>query len=623
MKNCPQCQRTYADDMEFCPQDGTRLVASVTANEGQLAAGLSRRFRIVRRLGAGGMGTVYLAQQIGVGNRPVALKVLNRKLLDDPEFLQRFQDEAGSTGRIHHHNVVTIYEAAQADDGTPYIAMEFLDGETLRDALKERGGLPVEECAEILNQTAHGLNAAHKLGIIHRDLKPDNIFLTRGDGDELVVKVVDFGIAKLRESVTHTLTGMVLGTPAYMSSEQASGIRSDQLDLRSDVYSLGIVVYEMLTGALPFHSDTPLGYLRKHMLETPPPLRTVASGLPVPEPVEAIVMKALAKDRSQRFGSALEFSSEFSRAVRVSTPSEPLLTTRVVEPGAWEQPSQELKAPGMARAEHAEKRPEAADSLARPQAEQAGSTQDTAADPRPTREKPTTEPIAREVPKPPAARPVSVPSPTPIQPIPQPNPPPAIARPLIDEPGRKEAAAGPALVSHSTGSGRNKFFKVGFWILGISEALLIVEGLASSFRYIAYYGLVNWFSLIVGIGLGCAFIVINCRFLARRRYTGLLWLSLVFAVLGIIANNAFWIGLDAQMSYHMSYSSVSLLAMLRSFTTSAGPFSAVIGPFVMSFLGRGFYYAGVVNLDCLLRIGFLIWALRKYRDAPLPVAPSA
>ena len=185
MKNCPQCQRTYADDMEFCPQDGARLVAAATASEEKFAAGLSRRFRIVRRLGAGGMGTVYLAQQIGVGNRFVALKVLNRKLLDDPEFLQRFQDEAGSTGRIHHPNVVTIYEAAQADDGTPYIAMEFLDGETLRDALKERGGLPVEECAEILNQTAHGLNAAHKLGIIHRDLKPDNIFLTRGDGDEL------------------------------------------------------------------------------------------------------------------------------------------------------------------------------------------------------------------------------------------------------------------------------------------------------------------------------------------------------------------------------------------------------------------------------------------------------
>jgi len=170
MKICPTCQQTYADDVEFCPRDGARL-----------AAGLSRRFRLVRRLGAGGMGTVFLAEQIAVGNRPVALKVLNRKLLDDPEFLLRFQNEAGSTGRIHHANVVTIYESGQGDDGTPYIAMEYLEGESLRQTFQRRGALPVGEVAEILQQAARGLSGAHKLGIIHRDLKPDNIFLTRGD----------------------------------------------------------------------------------------------------------------------------------------------------------------------------------------------------------------------------------------------------------------------------------------------------------------------------------------------------------------------------------------------------------------------------------------------------------
>ena len=127
------------------------------------------------------MGAVFLAEQIAVGNRPVALKVLSRKLLDDPEFLLRFQNEAASTGRIHHLNVVTIYESGQADDGTPYIAMEFLEGESLRQALARRGALPVPEVAEILQQAARGLNAAHKLGIIHRDLKPDNIFLTYPD----------------------------------------------------------------------------------------------------------------------------------------------------------------------------------------------------------------------------------------------------------------------------------------------------------------------------------------------------------------------------------------------------------------------------------------------------------
>jgi serine/threonine-protein kinase len=293
MKICYTCQLTYSNDVEFCPRDGGRLGAQVTATEAQLASGLTRRYRIVRRLGAGGMGTVFFARQIGVGNRPVALRVLNRKLLDDPQFLLRFQNEAGLTGLIHHANVVTIYEFAQADDGTPYIAMEFLEGESLRQALKRRGRLPVPEVAEILQQAARGLSAAHKLGIIHRGLKPDNIFLARGDEGELIVKVVDFGIAKLRESATHTQSGTVLGTPAYMSYEQACGWRSDDLDARSDVYSLGVVVYEMLTGRVPFCADTPLGYVRKHMLEDPLPFRAVAPGLAVPARVERAVMKAL------------------------------------------------------------------------------------------------------------------------------------------------------------------------------------------------------------------------------------------------------------------------------------------------------------------------------------------
>jgi len=198
MKICPTCQKTYPDDFSLCPRDGARLAAQATETEAQLAAGLSGRFRIVRRLGAGAMGTVFLAEQLGVGNRPVALKVLNRKLLDDPEFLLRFQNEAGSTGRIHHQNVVTIHESGQADDGTPYIAMEFLEGESLREVIKQRGALPVTEVMEILQQAARGLSAAHRLGIIHRDLKPDNLFLTHSDEGELVVKVVDFGIAKLR-----------------------------------------------------------------------------------------------------------------------------------------------------------------------------------------------------------------------------------------------------------------------------------------------------------------------------------------------------------------------------------------------------------------------------------------
>ena len=334
MRTCPNCQRTFSDDTDFCPRDGTPLPVGVTATVAQLTTGLSRRFRIVRELGAGGMGAVFLAEQIQLGNRPVALKVLLRKLLDDPEFLLRFQNEAASTARIHHPNVVTIYESGQTDDGTPYIAMEYLEGETLRKTIQRRGALPVAECAEILQQVARGLGAAHRLSIIHRDLKPDNIFLTRSEEGELAVKVVDFGIAKLRESATHTVTGMVLGTPQYMSFEQASGMRSDTLDARSDLYSLGIIAYEMLTGRLPFVSDTPLGYLRSHLTRSPLPFRTVNPDLAGSGQIENVVMKALSKERDQRCGSVMEFAQEFAKGAQAikEAAGAALPTTRRVVP---------------------------------------------------------------------------------------------------------------------------------------------------------------------------------------------------------------------------------------------------------------------------------------------------
>ncbi len=345
-----------------------------TATEAELQAILAQRFRIVRQLGSGGMGTVFLAEQIAVGNRPVALKVLLRKLLDDPEFLLRFRNEAASTGRIRHPNVVTIHESGQAEDGTPYIAMEYLEGGTLRQALRSRGAFPVEECAAIIQQVARGLAAAHKLGIIHRDLKPDNIFLTKSDDDvgegsalprepgglPYVVKVVDFGIAKLRESATHTLTGTVLGTPAYMSFEQASGMRSDELDARSDIYSLGVVAYEMLTGRVPFHSDTPLGYVRKHLSEEPPPFRAVKPELSRLPRLEQVVMKALAKDREMRYGSALEFAREFVEAMHHMVPGEAAGTAQAVETEPrWPAksvagPSGPAPEPGSAAASRAE-----------------------------------------------------------------------------------------------------------------------------------------------------------------------------------------------------------------------------------------------------------------------------
>ncbi len=315
MRTCPKCERTYPDDTDFCPLDSSFLDIAAKPTDAELAGSLTRRYKIIRRLGEGGMGTVFLAEQIAVGNRPVALKVLLRKLLDDPEFLERFRNEAASTGRIRHPNVVTVYESGQSDDGTPYIAMEYLEGQTLSQALKSRGALPVRECATILDQAARGLHAAHKLGIIHRDLKPDNIFLTRNDEGEVLVKVVDFGIAKLLDATGHsTLTGIVLGTPAYMSAEHAAGMRGEELDPRSDVYSLGVVTYEMLTGRTPFQADTPLGYVRKHVLEPPPALNAVRADLHLSPQIEQVILKALDKVRERRYDSTVEFAREFAAA---------------------------------------------------------------------------------------------------------------------------------------------------------------------------------------------------------------------------------------------------------------------------------------------------------------------
>jgi serine/threonine protein kinase len=382
---CPKCERELPEETGFCPFDGTPLLLSKTPTAAELEASLARRFRIIRRLGAGGMGVVFLAEQLTIG-RPIALKVLLRKFLDEPEFLLRFHNEAASTGRIHHPNVVTIYEYGQSDDGSPYIAMEYLEGETLRELLKSHGAMPLPAVIDIARQVARGLHAAHKLGIIHRDLKPDNIFVTLDDEGERLVKVVDFGIAKLREAATHTTSGIVMGTPPYMSFEQASGMRSDQLDPRSDVYSLGIVTYEMISGRLPFHADTPLGYLNKHLLEEPPSLRSIRPDLRVPRSVEMVVKKALTKNRDERYATALEFAGELRDAVlgertlpstrvprpRLTVSSDEQFAIKPAEGGAAgtavetppsppkvkkEAPSRPLSTPEEAPARRAESRP--------------------------------------------------------------------------------------------------------------------------------------------------------------------------------------------------------------------------------------------------------------------------
>lgn len=284
---------------------------------------IADNYQILNRLGQGAMGQVYLAEQIHVGRRLVALKVLNRECAANPQLVKRFESEAATAGRIQHRNVVTIYESRLTSQGNLYVAMEYIAGRTLREELAERGALPLGEVIDIVKQACAGLNAAHKLGIVHRDVKPDNIMLIRGRSDEddphsdarLLVKVLDFGIARLSESQAlsmHTAPGLIIGTPAYLSPEQAAGAIGNQIDARADIYSLGMVIYEMLTGRVAFQSDSWLAVVRQQLYDPPPAPSRIGTG--IPPNVEQVVMQALEKDRERRPQTVSQFARDLEVA---------------------------------------------------------------------------------------------------------------------------------------------------------------------------------------------------------------------------------------------------------------------------------------------------------------------
>jgi serine/threonine protein kinase len=311
---------------------------------GALVAG---KYKLEAVIGEGGMGSVWSATHLGLG-QAVAIKFISKEFIRSPEALRRFDSEARAAAQLRSRHVVQVFDTGTLEDGTPYIAMEILHGETLQTRVHRAGPVLLREGVEILRQCCRGLGRAHASGIIHRDIKPDNIFLAQSaDDDGYLVKILDFGIAKMgpteQGAQGATRTGAVLGTPLYMSPEQARGLKT--IDLRTDLYSLGLVAYTMFTGNLAFSSES-FGDLLLQICTAPlPSLSATASWLP--PTMEAWFQRACAREPQNRFSSAQEFADSLQAAAGVT-----IQTGGSSRPGAPSQiPSGQLPSGQLASAQ--------------------------------------------------------------------------------------------------------------------------------------------------------------------------------------------------------------------------------------------------------------------------------
>ncbi len=312
---CPECGHRFTGDARFCPFDGANLGARSSvdpAGDPLVGTVVDGRYRVDRVIGEGGMGTVYEARHTSLG-RPFALKALKKVLAQDGELSARFIQEARAAASVAHPSVVQITDFGVLSEGQPYFVMEMLEGESLSSLIAKGGPLPAGQAVRILRQVVEALAAAHAAGVVHRDLKPDNVHVgsAAGSGSE-VVKVLDFGLAKVAGASKLTRAGMVFGTPHYMSPEQASG---DPVDHRSDVYSLGIVMYEMFTGRVPFEADSYMGVLTKHMYMVPTPPSEVVESAKELGALEDITLRCLQKKPEARFSSMTELLNELDAVV--------------------------------------------------------------------------------------------------------------------------------------------------------------------------------------------------------------------------------------------------------------------------------------------------------------------
>jgi serine/threonine protein kinase len=326
---CPHCQAPNSDEARFCGACGkatqiTEPVAPSSFGEAPSLIGrvIAGRYRILSKLGEGGMGAVYQAEQISL-KRTVAIKLLRPDVSASTMLLRRFNAEAEAVAKLRHPNTVNIYDFGQDTDGSLFIAMELIEGRSLRTVIHREAPLPIRRTLAIAAQVAASLADAHAKTIIHRDLKPDNVMLTDRGRSKDNVTVLDFGIAKLRDDsrATQQMTqaGDMLGTPQYMAPEQ---IRGEQIDGRTDVYALGGMIYEMLTARLPYEAPTVMALLSKHLLEQAPPPSQRRPDLGIPPMIDDLVMSAMAKDPAAR-PPTMEDYGERLAAILASLPPDP------------------------------------------------------------------------------------------------------------------------------------------------------------------------------------------------------------------------------------------------------------------------------------------------------------
>jgi serine/threonine-protein kinase len=320
--NCLRCKQPIDMSLEQCPACGERVTVFQRTYSSKLLDG---KYQILDRLGIGGMGEIFKVRHIHLNELRV-IKIMRPNVAADDQGMQRFLQEARTSTMIKHKNLAMLYDFAQLDDGSYYMVWEFIDGTNIQKWIGQNGAMPARLAIEISIQALSGLDHLHSMGLIHRDISPENIMLSQDHHGKLLVKVIDFGIAKqLAEgegSQGLTQTGMFLGKLKYASPEQAGFLKEgEHLDPRSDLYSFGIVMYEMLAGRAPFQATNPHGYILKHVTEKPLPIHDLNPAVKVPPQVESVIMKSLEKSRDNRFATAADFEHALE-AIRNTVPPD-------------------------------------------------------------------------------------------------------------------------------------------------------------------------------------------------------------------------------------------------------------------------------------------------------------